>query len=68
MRRTIRDHVDRQAAASMLLGGATIAGSVARQKIGAGVAGTRYKVSAHVVTSTGQTLVESGTLEVKEVG
>lgn len=56
------------AVAAMLLGGATIAGSVVRQKVGAGVVGVRYKVSAHAVTSTGQTLVESGTLEVKEIG
>lgn len=56
------------AAASMILGAASIVGAIVRQKMGAGVAGVRYRISAHAVTSTGQTLVEAATLEVRDVG
>lgn len=56
------------AAAAMLQGAAIIESAVVKQKIGAGVAGTRYRVSVHVQTSAGQTLVESGVIEVKEIG
>jgi hypothetical protein len=55
-------------AAAMLQGAPTIESAIVKQKIGFGVAGVRYKVSAHVETSAGQALVESGVIEVREIG
>lgn len=46
------------AAPSMLQGVAMIDGATVRQKVTGGVAGLTYRLSAHITTSNGQTLVE----------
>lgn len=55
-------------AATMLSGDPLIEGSIVKQLVGNGVAGVHYRVSAEVTTSSGQTLVESASLVVKEIG
>jgi hypothetical protein len=52
--------------AAMLSGAAEIDGSVVRQLVTGGVAGTHYKLSFIAVTSTGQTLIEGADLRVSE--
>jgi hypothetical protein len=52
--------------AAMLSGTDEIDGSVVRQLITGGVAGTTYKLSFIAVTSTGQTLIEGAELRVSE--
>ena len=53
-------------AAAMLSGAATIAGSIATQKIIAGQVGVNYRVSCTITTSAGLKYVESADLAVTE--
>lgn len=54
-------------AASMISGAAVIDGSIAKQLVIDGVAGVTYRLTGTVVTSAGQTLVESADLPVAAV-
>lgn len=49
---------------AMKLGAPLIQGFVVKQLIGGGVAGVLYRITATVVTSNGQTLIESASLRV----
>lgn len=53
---------------ALLQGEAIVDGGVAKHKVGGGVSGVHYRVCAHAVTSSGQTLVESASLVVKDAG
>lgn len=51
---------------SMLSGSPTDSSGIVRQLITGGVAGTSYKLSFTITTSTGQTLIEGADLRVTE--
>jgi len=54
------------AQAAMLSGSPTSSAGIVRQLITGGVAGTSYKLSFTITTSTGQTLIEGADLRVTE--
>lgn len=54
------------ATSAMLSGSEDIDGTVVRQLITGGVAGTSYRVGFMIVTSTGQTFIEGADLRVSE--
>ena len=53
-------------ASSMLSGAPSISAGIVKQKIVSGVAGAVYLLGLSIVTSAGQTFVESGALKVLE--
>jgi hypothetical protein len=53
-----------QAPSALKIGTPLIQGFIVKQMVGGGVSGVMYRITATVVTTTGQTLIESASLRV----